>query len=191
MRGVRISGLTVEGVCNDSCPALCGASPFVRPTRHERCLRAACALHGEHRKPGGQSTAPPSRICFKPRRSTIIFLDGGSRNLLLRQALTSRLLMLPKSKLDRIRPEIEAPLANGPTRKFIEKRCNTIHGSYSNRTKKNGIKMPETRNLWRIRYLCWFRASIVGFGLRGRSCTGFLCLTSGAPLRKAMERTTA
>ena len=54
---------------------------------------------------------------------------------------------------------IEALLANGSTRTFIEKRCNTIRSSFSNRMKKNGIKMPETRILWRIRYLCWFRAN--------------------------------
>ena len=49
---------------------------------------------GEQQKPGGLSTALPSKICLKPRRSTII-LDGGSRDLLLRQALTPRFLMLP------------------------------------------------------------------------------------------------
>ena len=53
-------------------------------------------------KPGGQSTTPPSRSCFKSRRSTVNS-DGGSRDLLLHSALTPRFLVLPNN--DWKRPE--------------------------------------------------------------------------------------
>ena len=63
-----------------------------------------------------------------------------------------------KSKLDPFRPEIEALLANGSTRKFIAKRYNTTPANLSNWMNKNGgtksklrstgcsqSKRPETR----------------------------------------------
>ena len=48
-----------------------------------------------------------------------------------------------KSKLDPFRPEIEAPLANGSTQRFIAKRYNTTPGNFSDWMKKNEIKKPN------------------------------------------------
>ena len=47
------------------------------------------------------------------------------------------------SKFDPFRPEIKALLANGSTRKFIAKRCNTTPGNLANRMKKNGVRKPR------------------------------------------------
>ena len=48
-----------------------------------------------------------------------------------------------KSKLDKHRPEIEALLANGSTRKFIAKRYNSSPANLANWLKKRGIKKPK------------------------------------------------
>ncbi|MCY4460349.1 MAG: hypothetical protein OXC26_08130 [Albidovulum sp.] len=47
-----------------------------------------------------------------------------------------------ESKLDPFRPEVEAMLANGSTRKFIAKRCGTTPANLSNWLGKNGIRKP-------------------------------------------------
>ena len=48
-----------------------------------------------------------------------------------------------KSMLDRFCPVIETLLAKGSTRKFIEKRCNTIHGSFSNQMRRTESRCPK------------------------------------------------
>ncbi len=45
-----------------------------------------------------------------------------------------------KSKLDPFRPEIEALLANGATKKFIAERCGTTPANLNNWLKKHGIR---------------------------------------------------
>ena len=48
-----------------------------------------------------------------------------------------------KSKLDKHRPEIEALLANGSTRKFIAKRYNSSPANLANWMRKCEIKKPK------------------------------------------------
>ncbi len=45
-----------------------------------------------------------------------------------------------KSKLDKYRPEIEALLANGSTRRFIARRYQTTEANLHNWIKKSGLK---------------------------------------------------
>ena len=48
-----------------------------------------------------------------------------------------------KSKLDLLRPEIEAFFANGSTQAFIARRYNTTPANLSNWIKKHGIVRPR------------------------------------------------
>ena len=49
-----------------------------------------------------------------------------------------------KSKLDKVRQEIEALLANGSTQKFIARRYQTTEANLHKWMKKHGIRKPQS-----------------------------------------------